>query len=293
MSNSIATILIPTFNRPYHLHRLLNYMSQNFNLEQITIIVLDGSDTDSLANKKTCSQLGIAYRHYGPNIPIFERWLDGIKSSSTKFTSFLADDDILQPEGYYNCVKFLHSYPEYAVVHGDYAWFSDQGKEAILYPGYQTFSLEHESPLERLFDFLADYVPLTYGVYRTEILTTAYEESIGTVDADNLHLFELLSGCIPVVLGKVKKLESSYYARNMGESAPRSPVIYPKIIFSETFYRQYANIKSVLKKLLSPHTDPQILDDAIDYCFGVYYGRILSRNVVSKYFTSLLSSNNR
>ncbi len=298
MSNSISTILIPTYNRPYHLLRLLHYyLKVNFDLKRQKFMVLDGSDKDSEVNQNTCQEVGIEYHHYGPNIPILERWLDGINRTQTEFVSFLADDDILQPDGYYDCLSFLEANPDYSAAHGNYVWFVDKEDNPLLYPGYQSFSIENDCPLERLFAFFSDYVPISYGVYRTKILKTAYEKTLSCTGTDNLHFSELVSGCIPVVLGKIKKLDSNYYIksvdtsnRNLSTLPSRPPIIYPKLVFAEDFSSRYARIKNTLKELLSSRTDPNIVDDAIDYCFGVYYGKILNRYFVTEHFNRLLNS---
>jgi len=294
MSIIESTILIPTYNRPYQLIRLLHYyIKVNFDLSRQKFMVLDGSDKDSAINQNTCQEVGIEYHYYGPDIPIMERWLDGINRTKTEFVSFLADDDILQTEGYYACLTFLQANPEYSTAHGNYVWLLDIKENPTLYPGYQTFSIEHNSPLERLFTFLSDYVPITYGVYRTEILKTAYEKTISSAGTDNFHFSELVSGCIPVILGKVKKLDSNYYIKSIGRSSPRPVLNYPKLIFNEDFSSRYTKIKDTLKELLSPRTNPEIIDDAIDYCFGVYYGKILNRDFVTKHFTRLLESSTK
>ncbi len=288
MPNSLSTILIPTFNRSHYLARLLQYLAANFNLEQVKVVVLDGSDKEASANEAICAKTAAEYRYYGPDIPILERWLDGIKSTETEFVSFLADDDILQPDGYYDCLKFLASHPQYSIAHGNYVWFADKREEVLLYPGYQTFSIEHDSPLERLFCFLANYLPITYGIYRTDILSIAYTETISHLALDNLHFTELLSGCIPVLLGKVKKLDTNYYGRNIGESSPRPLIIYPQLVFAEDFSYRYGCIKNALKKILQERENPKIVSDAIDYCFGAYYGKILNKHNISQHFTRLL-----
>ncbi len=288
MSNSISTILIPTYNRPYQLNRLLDYMLKNYNLEQVKIVVLDGSYKDAQTNEKTCNQLGIEYRGYSPDVPLLERWLDGIKHVKTEFVSFLADDDILQPQGYYDSLNFLQTHSDYVAAHGNYIWFKEQEKQTLLYPGYQTFSIEDEYPLKRLFYFLADYLPITYALYRTNILQTAYQRTISNLPLDNYHFTELLSGCIPVLLGKVKKLDTHYYGRNMGDPSPRPSVIYPKLIFAEDFSYRYGLIKRTLRNILDHNVNPKIAEDAIDYCFGAYYGKVLDRNIVTQHFTRLL-----
>ncbi len=290
MNSAKSTILIPTYNRSDYLSRLLQFMVANFNPELVKVVVLDGSDKEASKNKELCLKTGIEYRYYGPEIPILERWLAGIRSTETEFVSFLADDDILQPDGYYDCLNFLQSYPQYSIAHGNYVWFLEQNEQTLLYPGYQTFSIEHESSLERLFYFLADYIPITYGVYRTDILRTAYEETISNLALDNLHFTELLSGCIPVLLGKVKKLATNYYGRNMGDSSPRPVMIYPKLVFAEDFSYRYGQIKSTLKNILNDNINPEIAEDALDYCFGAYYGKILNRANVTQHFTRLLDS---
>lgn len=284
-----ATVLIPTYNRSHYLLRLLRYISDRFDRQEIRFTILDGSDREALTNQRLCCEQGFEYRYYDPDTALMDRWLDGLKGVGSEFVSFLADDDILQPDGYHACLDFLSSHPEYAAAHGNYAWLAEEDGHIELYPGYQSFSIENDSPLERLFIFLADYVPITYGVYRTKILQTAYEATVSGIDKDNLHFTELLSGCIPVVLGKVKKVNCDYYWRSLATPAPQPKTVYPQLLFARDFSKRYSSIKTTLKKLLGPSINAEIIDDAIDFCFAAYYGRVLDRKIVTQYFTGLLA----
>ncbi len=289
MSAPLATILIPTYNRPRHLKRLLDYLESNFDLEQIKLLVLDGSTANTAANREACLNHEAEYHDYGPDTPLLTRWLDGIKLTQTEWVSFLADDDILQPEGYGAALDFLQNHPDYAAAHGSYIWFKEvEDEKTLIYPGYQTFSIEDDLALKRLFAFLTNYYPITYAVYRTPILKTAYEQTISRLNSDSFHFTELLSGCLPVVLGKIKKIDCSYYGRNLGPSSPRPALKYSQLLFSENFYPAYAQIKTSLKAFITDSVNASVLDEAIDLCFGAYYGKLLNQRLLSRYFQHLV-----
>ena len=95
-SRSRYTLLIPTYNRPDHLRRLLGYLAaRRF---EFPIRVLDSSSGDALSeNRQTVGERGldIAHEVYDPAIPIHKKVELGVASVELTYCSLCADDDVL------------------------------------------------------------------------------------------------------------------------------------------------------------------------------------------------------
>ena len=89
-SRSRYTLLIPTYNRPDHLRRLLGYLAaRRF---EFPIRVLDSSSGDSLSeNRETVKgrELDIAHEVYDPAIPIHKKVELGVASVESTYCCLL------------------------------------------------------------------------------------------------------------------------------------------------------------------------------------------------------------
>jgi len=293
VNKHIMTMIIPTYNRSDRLVSLVEYLINIFDLTETKILILDGSDTRMINPSKDWEQNSIYYKYYGSDMPILERWLDGLKNTDTELVGIVADDDIPHPEGYRKCIEFLQANKEYNVAHGTYTGFEINNHNKInYYSCYKPFSIEDDNPIQRLYNFLNNYVPITYAVYRTEVLKTAFQEVVDSVDSDDYHWFELLLGCIPVVLGKVKYLNYPYYARNYGVSIQRPSIIYYRLFYDESFSSKYRRIKDAILRNFLSREDIEKISDGIDISFAAYHSSFFNKNEITKDFNALVSSQN-
>ncbi|MEN6348202.1 MAG: TIGR00180 family glycosyltransferase [Syntrophomonas sp.] len=285
------TIIVPTYNRPDHVKTLMEYFITLFDLTTTKILILDGSEKSYIEPLPHWKQNNIEYKYYGAELPILDRWFDGLNRTETECVGIIADDDIPHSDGYKRCLEFLLSNKSYSAAHGNYTGFKIyKNNKLIYYPTYKPFSIEDDDPIMRLNLFLTNYVPITYALYRTDVLKKAFTEVLTNVDKDDSHWFELLLGCIPVILGKIKYISCPYYARNYGDSIPREPVIYYRLFYKEDFSNKYKRIKDALKKYF-PETDINTLSDAIDISFAYYNSAFFNKSSIMNDFKSLLNKN--
>src|SRR5258706_8484819 len=90
------TLLIPTFNRPDLLGRLLTYLSRQS--ARFRLFVLDSSsDADKAKNAETVSSVKLPIRHlqYDSGISPFDKFRIGTYTVETQFVSLCADDDVV------------------------------------------------------------------------------------------------------------------------------------------------------------------------------------------------------
>ena len=125
MSN--FSLIIPTYNRPNRLRRLLDYYNKygkNFN-----IIVADSSSNENKKlNKKSVlifSNLSIIYLdNYSSKINTFYKIPDASNHVDTKYSVLCADDDFITADGIYKSVDFLEKNSDFSVVQGKFIAFS-------------------------------------------------------------------------------------------------------------------------------------------------------------------------
>jgi|GEM_PF-2188560 len=285
----LVTVLIPTYERPDYLRKLISYLIKNFNLEKTKFFVLDGSEREAKINERICQETGIKYKYYGPEISVTDRILSGLETVNTEFVLMLADDDILSPEGLNAGIEFLKENPKYSVAHGEYVYFLKREDGTVTFsPYYSSFSFEQENPLERIFDFLSNYKPIYYALHRTAILKEVFKELSEHVEPKDYHMAELLAAVLPVAKGKVKKLRCIYYARQIGQSIPGNTIYPSQYIFNDKFYLRYSKTKEVIKRYIQAGELPEeMLEKAVDYSFQAYYGSQMTHKTMSALFSTL------
>ncbi len=123
---SKCTIMIPTYNRPKYLKRILSYYNgfeENYN-----IIIADSSlNKNKEINKKyisAFSNLNILYLdHYSPKINAFHKFADMVNYADREYCVFCADDDFITPNGINQSVTFLEKNPDFSCAQGHYISF--------------------------------------------------------------------------------------------------------------------------------------------------------------------------
>lgn len=290
--NIKSTILIPTYNRPEDLKKLIFYIVNNFSLTNVYILVLDGSDDkNKILNKKICESASIGYKSYEKQLTYVERLLSGLKQVKTKTTTILGDDDILSPNGFTDCVKFLHDNDDYAIAHGKYIGFNYTPNGISFNETYISQSMESNSALERLFNFFSAYTaPTYYAVNRTSLLLKSFEELIkNKLDIDDYVAAEIMVSAIPIVNGKLKRLDSFFQARRFIPATKDKYVVYAKYVMETDFSKKFSKIKeSILDNMpIREKIKDEIIFDAIDYAFASLFGQRLNQQEISQRFHNL------
>jgi len=145
-SRSRYTLLIPTYNRPDHLRRLLGYLAaRRF---EFPIRVLDSSSGDGLSqNRQTVGgrELDIAHEVYDPAIPIHKKVELGVASVESTYCSLCADDDVLFTDELNGLLDILDADPSLTVAHGYYVNFRPGENFDIWYTDYSAPSTSRVS----------------------------------------------------------------------------------------------------------------------------------------------------
>lgn len=216
-----CTIIIPTYNRPQYLKRILNYYT-GFEENYKIIIADSSSDENKRINKKNISLfsvLDIQYiEKYTSKIKPIYKWSNALNYVNTKYCVFCADDDFIIPNGIKESIDFLEKNEDFSCVQGHYISFylgnNLQKKEFIFKPCYTYYnSIISDNAKYRLFSNFVNYMHTIYSVHRTNLLKMILEESAKYTD-DN-RFGELLSSMLDITYGKMKKLDILYSAREM------------------------------------------------------------------------------
>ncbi len=275
------SLIIPTYNRPYYLKRILSYYNQ-FG-EDYNIVVADSSsDENKKRNKKNISSfptLTILYLdNYPSSISTFHKIADAANYIEKKYCTICADDDFVTPNGIKKSAEFLEKNPDFTVAQGDYISFyfkkKKRGKQNQFCwaPDKQFDSITFSDAKSRLDFHLSNYQVTTfYAVHRTDFLKMILEETIKFTD-DN-RFGELLPSMLTLIYGKMKRIDVLFTARDVGSAPMATDPKYfyrlKRFIENDTYDEKYAKFKSCLvfhlnkKSNLSLEESEKVIDNAM------------------------------
>lgn len=214
------TLVIPTYNRPASLGRLLRFL--NSTGCNHPVLVLDSSHpAEREENRYIAASTGLSLEHffeYPVETHPFDKFRDGIDRVTTPFCALCADDDLVLPAGSRACVDALRSDSEVAVAQGYSLMFLEHphGRFDLVNVLYFADGILDRQPLARLLRQFEQYQATTYGHYRTEALRSIFHR---VKPLKSILARELLSSALSVVSGKVVRLPQFSNARSMGPSA--------------------------------------------------------------------------
>lgn len=240
------TIVIPTYNRPKHLKRSLNYWGR---ADYFNVIVADGS-VERFGGEIPSN----ANYFYDNKQRYVQRWIDGLKKVKTPYVAICAEDDFLSFNGLKTCIDFLNNHADYVSTQGHAIAFNIDERKNIRATMLNLKMIGHHidgnTANERLNQLFSDeYIYQIYSVYRTEILRLAFEACI---EQENGYYYELGAAIIPTIFGKHKVLPIFYSAReyifgsagNVYE-APRFDILKPEGLI------EYENWRDKIARILS------------------------------------------
>jgi glycosyltransferase domain-containing protein len=258
------TLIIPTYNRPPELARLLTFLARlriNF-----PVLVLDSSEpTAQQANRYIVdkSGLNIRYEVFTTDISPWLKFLNGSEMVRTPYCAFCADDDVVLPDSLETIVRYLESHPDFSVAHGWYCTFYNTSHIGITSSVYRGPSLDQEDPLARLLALMKNYEAVTYGVYRTGVMQRVLRDVQGV---DSLVCRELLGGALAVAMGKIARLPVFYYCRSLGPSNSHNHWHPLDILISapDKLYSDYAAYRVILlnhlkSKSYNQYPEPELV----------------------------------
>lgn len=205
------TLVIPTYNRPEHLVRLLKYYATQSSPSRF--LILDSSaDKSKAMNKKAVLLLEgrACHLEFSESIPVAKKLLEGLKQVQTTYSAFCADDDLVFVDGLAKAQAFLQSNPTYICVDGIYLNFNPQGDHLHLVIEYATKGMGAEEAGARIFRLFQKYESIFYGVFRTQ---DAIKIFTGVSKNSSLHYQELFQATAALLLGKSHRLPIFYAAR--------------------------------------------------------------------------------
>jgi glycosyltransferase domain-containing protein len=211
MNLDAITLIVPTYNRPTHLTRLLNYYARkNVNLH---FLILDSSQMEfRSSNKTTVSRLGAQARYmdFPSSISVAMKLYEGLKLVDTPYCAFCADDDLVFIEGLSQAASHLQNNPDYVSVDGIYLNFTQQQQIFDIHVEYAAKGISAQDPGARILKGYQKYESLFYGVFRTSQAVNIFS---GVSQVPTLHYQELFQTTSALLLGKTMRLPIFYAAR--------------------------------------------------------------------------------
>jgi glycosyltransferase domain-containing protein len=232
----MLTIVIPTFNRPRFICRLLKYYSDlkiNFH-----IVVADSSPVEkqisSYAASLAASGLNIDYRIFPSETPYIEKLLSVFKGVDSKYITLGADDDFFVPRMFADAINFLDTHTDYSIFHGEAIVFSIDGDDpvhgrSIQVGSYPQRGIERSTGAQRLLDGMSSYTTTWYSIHRTHLFLENFTR-VSKLTDDYLFL-ELILSNLDAIQGKINKADRLYMARQVDYSGSVRNYETPSTVF--------------------------------------------------------------
>ena len=270
-------IIIPTFNRPVYLKRILSYYSDSETAYNI-IVADSSSDENKELNKKTVSSvsnLDVKYLdNYSTEINAHHKMADAVNYAEGKYCLFCADDDFVTTNGINQSVDCLEQNPDFTIAHGSYISFhlkTDDGeKQQFCWkPVDSGEEITFPEAKNRLIFQFSNYNPTIFAVHRTELLKMVYKETLKS-KVNPLFFGELLPSMLTLIYGKMKRLDVLYAARD--DDSVRAGGRWPSLkdaIKAGIYNEEYAKFRGCLAMHLSQQSQldieesKQVIDDAM------------------------------
>lgn len=217
------TLVIPTYNRPELVRRLVSYYLKRGTATQL--LVLDSSKAEiAVANGAWFNDRAPNVRHvvYPETMQPGVKLAQGLQLVETAYASFCADDDLVFPQGLADAIRFLDGNRDYVCAHGLYLNFRIGGQrepdpEGIhVWREYGGPGNEAAHPGARIFRLFQHYESLFYAAFRSNDLRDIFD---GVQRIPSLHYQELFQSVAALIKGKVRRLVSLYAARQSIEAA--------------------------------------------------------------------------
>jgi glycosyltransferase domain-containing protein len=270
------TLIVPTYNRPTELSRLLAYLVRHG--AGFPVLVLDSSTpTVQEINRATVASAGgnINLHSFDTQISPWEKFLRGSELAETECCSLCADDDLVLPDSLGPLVNFILEHSDYSLAQGWYFTFYDNVHIGITASVYRSASIDQDSALDRVFTLFQKYEAVTYGVYRTSVLRTVLH---GVQGVESMLAKELLGGALSVVHGKAARLPVFYYARSHSPSHPYHhwhPLDF-LVSSPEALYRDYAAYRKILLQCFKTSGNPEYSEEELATLIDLAHFRYLS-----------------
>lgn len=285
------TLVIPTYNRPALLKRLVIYYAAR--APEMAVLVLDSSKPEIAAANAAMIEAvhpKAQHRAFTSDVPMAVKLSRGLAEVKTATVSFCADDDIVFPDGLAEAIAFIKSHPDYVSAHGLYLNFTEAGQTIIVAKEYAGESNEAVHAGARIFRLFQNYESLFYGAFRTTELAEIFE---GVAGIPTLHYQELFQSAAALIKGKVRRFPKFYAARRSGPEAEpgrdKWQTYYWFAADPGEFVQHYVAYRERLWGFYSRHRETGALAQtdffrALDIAHSVYF----SKTCPPRYFHSIL-----
>lgn len=292
-----CSIIIPTYNRPNYLKRILSYYhkyGRNFE-----IIVADSSSNENKKlNKKSVlifSNLDIQYiDKYPSKIGLSHKINDALNYITTKYSVLCADDDFIIPKGINRAVNFLENNEDFSVAQGHYIFFylknEDKRERKFCWnsSAYLDKSITFPEAESRLAFHLSNYQLTTlYAVHRTDLLKVIFKDTVKFTDDDRFG--EFLPSMLTLIYGKMKHMDLLYAAREIIiDCAGRKGKNLNDFMKNGTYEKKYTKFRECLvihltnNSQLSIEESEKMIDEAISAYLKKYYSKSFKRILIGK-----------
>jgi glycosyltransferase domain-containing protein len=216
------TIIIPTYNRNFHLSRCIWYLS-HFPFKEI--IVADSSIGEKKAiNRQTIDKFSrgnITYIEYEPETLIYgediiKKHADSISRVQTEYCVFTVDKEFIIPTTLCKCIDFLEHHPDYDTINGIFIYTETSNQKEIKFtsPFPSKRSIDYADPIVRLLMSLTstDHVSsISLGVRRATTHKKIYS-SLEDYSIQYLRMGEIAISYLTIILSKCAFLSDNIHS---------------------------------------------------------------------------------
>lgn len=277
------TCLVPTYNRPAFLRRLLTFWDHVS--APAPIIVVDSSKGDARREnerivREFSRRLPLRYEHI--DLPIIVKMAAAANLVKTQFAFFCADDDFILPTGVNTSLEILRQSPDYVCAQGMIVSVrSVTDYRCRIMRGYD---LSSNSAVHR-FEQIAKYWYSTfYAVNRTAELQECFRVTLEGPKYEQARIYpEFMLSQMAVLLGKVKFFPEIYgvwqtHALNEHRKLPAVQELTAGI-------KHYEHFQEVLAAELARYSklNHDLCLDIVDRNFAsLINGRVSNQRLTSK-----------
>tara|TARA_B100001250_G_scaffold162201_1_gene139327 strand:+ start:14892 stop:15929 length:1038 start_codon:yes stop_codon:yes gene_type:complete len=283
----MVAIIIPTKDRSEFIERLLRYYAE-INCSHRIYIADSSSQKKHIDNikaiiTKLSEDIEVIYSYY-PNTNIEEaKRLTLEDNVKEKYAAYCGDDDFLIPSTLDECANFLDNNKEYSNCHGTGLIFNTNDDplkgpiESVV--DYNLYANELSDPLSRLKLYFSEYWPI-WSVRRTD----EFKESLRYLKDISVESFrEITMGCLPIIYGKTKKVDSLYVVRQFHQSRHKEPDPVSAFL-SKDWQSSFQQMSSILSTRLCEDysLNKNECIKAIEQSFSIYYSKVLETRLNRK-----------
>ncbi len=250
----MATIVLPTRNRPTAFSGWLAYMDKFYGKGPRILVAEGGSDPkyteDYLkAYELYKDKLNIGFYQYDKDVSIFERLIDVMKYAEDDFVIPSADDDFPVLEAFNKGIDFLKEHEDYSVVISPIMMLSMKKTNTVNFSLLHALQIDNDSAAKRIVEFAQRQFPTFYSVVRKDYFVQRHK----VIEDYFISGFgDYLIGIYDCAFGKIKLLDEFSYIRSHNQ---KHSYFYHPDLFSHLLENgsKVLAIRDYVSRLLHEH----------------------------------------